>query len=618
VAAVRLYSDIFFRVKYGRQLADPISAHYTPGSDDFLKSGTARHELRLANLTFIARGLVKLGATLKWNGYLEESALVCRYLLKDRQTRLHGLLGLGDVYLTQANWSHELRFYRETGTWFDQEIFHQAGSLVPRSSVMSYRKAARCFLLTCRKLGAVGPEMTSLDRAVTEGGLDRSGPFERVACRTANEEPANRVASFRSSVLSVLRILSQHPSERELAPALTKFRQIAGRRKPRFRKVDQALWKLGKRRFDSNHLIVAEVATLEQICSRLGTEFQETHLSENLHYSYRCVFKGVAVERKVSRTLSSGGVARLPNVTDLGFGFYLVDDRYIAKDSKHLPWEQARIFCPWLWAFEEHSAVIELEQDRVTIAPGPLPHFPIVGHDNYYHWLVETAGTCATLDAAREPDAACCVSQSDLKSFQREILQTVISGRRVEAILPTYPRQSRISDALVAKHLARDQFAHPKATAFLRRKFNVDDEIRGQPIKLYLTRATSARASLANEQAVWSLLESYGFKQVDTGTLTVTEQKELFASCEMVAAPGGAALSNLVFCSSTAKMLILGPEMGAFETFTSLAATVGCKSWFCIGRTVEVIPHAMFIWTQHRFEIDPADLRTCLEEMHSG
>ena len=85
----------------------------------------------------------------------------------------------------------------------------------------------------------------------------------------------------------------------------------------------------------------------------------------------------------------------------------------------------------------------------------------------------------------------------------------------------------------------------------------------------------------------------------------------------MIAAPGGAALSNVVFCPPTAKVLIFGPETGTFETFMSLAATVGCRSWLCVGRTIGMKPHALFLWTQHQFEVDLGDLKICLDEMHA-
>ena len=70
--------------------------------------------------------------------------------------------------------------------------------------------------------------------------------------------------------------------------------------------------------------------------------------------------------------------------------------------------------------------------------------------------------------------------------------------------------------------------------------------------------------------------------------------------------------------AETAKVLVFGSETGSFETFTSLAATVGCKSWLCVGQTIEMIPHALFVWTQHRFKIDLGDLKICLDEMHAG
>jgi hypothetical protein len=615
--AVGLYAEIHNRVKYDLRLSDPIEHHYTPGAHAFLRSKIVRREIDMASVPFKARGYVKLAATLKWSGNFSAATILYRLLMKAAATKVYGLIGLGDIYLTQANWCRELRFYRETGTWLDPVATFgsdPADALIPRSEDTTYRRAARCFLMSARRLSSCGSDMTNLERALAEGGLELPGPLQRI--KRDEIDTKDRITKFRASLLSTL-LKHDAGDKRDLAPIQNAFRQIASRRKPWFKRVDDEQWRIGKERFCDNVFVNAEVSTLADICKKLGTEFQITHPGEKLQYTYRCVFRGKVVERTINRALPATGLALLPNVTDLGFGFFLIDDHYVAKDTKHVPWEQARIFCPWLWITDERSAIIELARDSVPIPAGANVSVPIVGHENYYHWLIESAGNCAVLEAASMRVPATLMTYNKLAEFQSEILASVLPGDLPTAVLPRFPRQYRLRKAVVANHLARDQFAHPKATAFLRRKFNVGDELRGQPSKLYLTRFTATRASLANEREVRELVEKYGFTLVDTAKLTVAEQKELFAGCEMVVAPGGAALSNLIFCPVTTKMLILGPETGTFETFTSLAATVGCKSWLCVGRTVEIIPNAMFLWTQHRFDIDLGDLKTCLEEMHA-
>lgn len=618
--AIGLYAGVRNRVIANRQLSDPIRTQVSPGSDPFLKTRAVRPELVIARLPFTLRGLAKLAATLKWDGFLAEAAILYRLLIQARESRAIGLTGLGDIYLTQAGWAEELRYYRDTGTWLDPEAAlssRRYKDLIPRDSVTAYLKATRCFHMSARYMKTSAPGSANLARALMEAGIGLP-TFHGGRQSQDAEADSGPLAAFRGSLVRNWSKSTAAANETGLDAVGSRFRSIALLETPRPRRTDQGERQTARSRFLNNRFVAAEIISLEQVCGRLGAEFRQTHPSESFEYRYRCVFDGRGRDRLVSYNLASAGIARLPHATDLGYGFLLVDDRYLIRDSKHVPWQQVRIFCPWLWALEGGMAIIELSHDRLEIGPRSLPSIPIVGPDNYYHWLIETAGNCAAWEGIEETLAADTITYGRLEKFQRDILDTVLPERKYDAVLPAYPRQYRLQNVLASSHLARDQSAHPKVTAFLRRKFEVRDEPSGRPTKLYLTRGSSTRASMMNEPEVRALLDHYGFKQVDTATLSVAEQRALFANCEMIAAPGGAALSNILFCPVTAKVLVFGSETGSFETFSSLAATVGCKSWLCVGQTIEMIPHALFVWTQHRFKVDLTDLKICLDEMHAA
>jgi hypothetical protein len=618
LTAIGIYARVRNRVIANRELSDPIPAQLASGASPFLRTRLRRPEIDVRRLPFKLRGLAKLAATLKWGGRLAQAAVLYRLLLKTNEAKTVGLTGLGDIYLTEAGWASEMELYRETRTWLDPDLElapRPFNGPVPKDGAVAFRKALRCFHSAVRS-NATTPDLANLARALLEAGAPIPAWLDE-RLRVPGNGDDGAFMDFRAAAL---RDWSKAPAgeiSAALAAAQRAFRNI-GQQDAQSLPSDHAKdWPTARKRFLDNRLVVAEIVSLETACGRLGVAFHEIHPSAVLEYAYRYVFNGVSRTRTISHQLAAVGAARLPNVTDLGFGYFLADDRFLIQDSKHVPRRQSRIFCPWLWAFNGNTALIELSRDSAQIRADSGPVIPLVGHENYYHWLIETAGNCAIWENHEPASSARILTTGSLQRHQRDILGVILPGRSVSAALPEYPQQYRIDSALVSTRLTRDQFSHPAATAFLRRKFGVLDEMPRRPTKLYLTRGTSSRASMVNEPEAREMLTRYGFREIDTARLTVAEQRDLFANCEMIAAPGGAALSNILFCPPSAKVLVFGPETGTFETFSSLAATVGCKSWLCIGRTIETIPHALYVWTQHRFKIDIADLKLCLEEMHA-
>jgi capsular polysaccharide biosynthesis protein len=75
--------------------------------------------------------------------------------------------------------------------------------------------------------------------------------------------------------------------------------------------------------------------------------------------------------------------------------------------------------------------------------------------------------------------------------------------------------------------------------------------------RLYISRASASFRRLLNEEEVFALLDEHGFEMVHCEALTVRQQRQLFSEAEMVVAPHGAALGNLVYCGACASVLEL-------------------------------------------------------------
>ncbi len=74
-------------------------------------------------------------------------------------------------------------------------------------------------------------------------------------------------------------------------------------------------------------------------------------------------------------------------------------------------------------------------------------------------------------------------------------------------------------------------------------------EYSGLGDRLYFTRGNAVRRRVANEAALWALLESLGFTKVELEKLSWAEQIAACRRARVVVASHGAGLANLAFCA---------------------------------------------------------------------
>lgn len=98
--------------------------------------------------------------------------------------------------------------------------------------------------------------------------------------------------------------------------------------------------------------------------------------------------------------------------------------------------------------------------------------------------------------------------------------------------------------------------------------------------RLYLPRGRGRR-SLANETELAPWLAAHGFETIDLGT--VTNGPELMASAEVVIAPHGAAMTDLVFCRPGTIVVELLPPNWLWPYFYTLSVAAGLRYHAVIG-----------------------------------
>jgi capsular polysaccharide biosynthesis protein/tetratricopeptide (TPR) repeat protein len=201
---------------------------------------------------------------------------------------------------------------------------------------------------------------------------------------------------------------------------------------------------------------------------------------------------------------------------------------------------------------------LEVIEARVVILAG-------LTNQLYFHWMFDVLPRVEVLRrsglAWSAIDFAVVSQQTD---FQRETLDRL--GIPREKILDPSEHPYIQARRLIVPSWPSSPAWMPRwACDFLRREFLSDMALGSTsppPSKrLYISRPPDATRRVINEPDVLALLSRYGFTALTLETRSVTQQAALLAQAEMVIAPHGGGLTNLVFCQPGTKVLeLFGPQ----------------------------------------------------------
>jgi capsular polysaccharide biosynthesis protein len=174
----------------------------------------------------------------------------------------------------------------------------------------------------------------------------------------------------------------------------------------------------------------------------------------------------------------------------------------------------------------------------------------------YYHWLFEVLPRIHML-RTQHPSTNRLFAQATHR-FQRESLELLrIAGP--ELINSEDYEFVSAEELVVPFHEIGPRMQYPKwVSDFLRAALlpAATQERSADPItRLYISRDDAQWRRVVNEPEVLEVLEPLGFRPVKLGQASILQQVRLFHDAEVVVAPHGAALSNLVFSQPGTKVI---------------------------------------------------------------
>ncbi len=125
--------------------------------------------------------------------------------------------------------------------------------------------------------------------------------------------------------------------------------------------------------------------------------------------------------------------------------------------------------------------------------------------------------------------------------------------------------------------------------------------------RVYISRAKARNRKVSNEDEIVRTLGQLGFESYVLEDMGFFDQVALFEAAEVVVAPHGSGLANLVFCQPGTKVIELFPSR-TIDIFYRLSSDVNLEYAFVQTRTKNI----------HRrigedFSINVIDLKTVLE-----
>jgi capsular polysaccharide biosynthesis protein len=119
-------------------------------------------------------------------------------------------------------------------------------------------------------------------------------------------------------------------------------------------------------------------------------------------------------------------------------------------------------------------------------------------------------------------------------------------------------------------------------------------------------RRNSGVRNIVNQREIEEILTTQGFTVVEPERLTFAEQVELFANAEVVVGATGAAFANIVFCSPSAKIIIMIPiyRHTSYWYWQNIACAVGNRITYVLGKITKTLAPGI----HSDFYVNPSDV----------
>ena len=208
------------------------------------------------------------------------------------------------------------------------------------------------------------------------------------------------------------------------------------------------------------------------------------------------------------------------------------------------------------------------------VPDGVLINLPM--SNSYYHW------NCAILPraleaAAETPSALPLYVAETLPSFVFESLEVVGLGERCVRLAPGVYRSEHLTVPTFESAEWPSPFDILTTRARLREALGLTERTseEGPGRRILISRAGAVGRHILNEPELMASLQDLGFELVNLNAVSVEEQVRLFSAADMIVAPHGAGLTNIMFAPAHCRVVELAVETHCTASYLVIASAVG-------------------------------------------
>ena len=231
---------------------------------------------------------------------------------------------------------------------------------------------------------------------------------------------------------------------------------------------------------------------------------------------------------------------------------------------------------------------------------------------SYYHWTLDALGRLSACPEVLADPEMLFVVPTPMLSFQVESLAWL--GITLDRVVQVAHDEIVGFDELVVVHHRKDgNCSDAGVIRWLRDHLTIPQLVPPPPPsgRLYVRRGGSALTNrVLNEADVERVFRDFGYAVVETASMTVAAQRDLFSTAARVAGPIGTGLTNLLFAPSGTQTLLLGQRGFVSPSYSALAVALGHRVRYVLGAEKQ----SPFIYPHWDVVIDLQELRTALEQ----
>jgi capsular polysaccharide biosynthesis protein len=214
---------------------------------------------------------------------------------------------------------------------------------------------------------------------------------------------------------------------------------------------------------------------------------------------------------------------------------------------------------------------------------------------NYGHWLIEFMPYAHFFKNVRFKNAKLILEFFSKNPFGEIQLQTLNSFFVDRSRIHRCSRKSYFltdvwipSKSCIHSHVKHPDLVRLSRNAGLTAVFSDGSLVFKKPkqSRIFLSRRYGQKRRLVNEEEIKNMLLNFGFELFYPEDYSFNEQVLKFSTAEAVIGVTGAALTNILFCNPSCKIISLNPDVSQESFFWDIANLVNLNFSFVFGKSL--------------------------------